>query len=108
MRIALRGGGWVTSLDAAPVDALHRPSVDVLFQSAADHVGAGTLGVVLTGMGDDGLRGSRAIRARGGRVVTEAESTAVVYGMPRCVFEDGISNAQAPIGGMLGLILTQL
>ena len=108
LRICARGDGWMAALDAAPADALHRPSVDVLFQSAADHVGAGTLGVVLTGMGDDGLRGSRSICAKGGRVVTEAESTAIVYGMPRCVFEDGISSAQAPIGGMAGLILTQL
>lgn len=108
MRIRARGDGWVVDLDGAPVESLHRPSVDVLFQSAAEQVGKRTLGVVLTGMGDDGLRGSRAIHAVGGRVLTEAESSSVVYGMPRCVFEDGIADAQAPIEGMAELILARL
>lgn len=108
MRICARGGkGWVTELAEAP-QSLHRPSVDVLFQSAAQHVGKRTLAVVLTGMGDDGLLGSRAIHAVGGRILTESESSAVVYGMPRCVFEDGISHAQSPLEHMAEMILQQL
>ena len=108
LRVAARGPGWVAELDMAPADSLHRPSVDALFESAAKTVGSRTLGVVLTGMGNDGLLGSRAIRASGGRVLTETESSSVVYGMPRCVFEDGLSNAQAPIDQMAELILAQL
>ena len=108
MRIRPRGAGWVACLHEEPVDALHRPSVDALFESAAEHVGKRTLGVVLTGMGNDGLAGSRAIHAAGGRVVTESESSCVVFGMPRCVFEDGISHAQAPIDRMAELILKEL
>lgn len=61
------------------------PSVDELFTSGAAAVGAGALGVVLTGMGDDGLAGARAIAAAGGSLLTQTASTCVVYGMPRCI-----------------------
>ena len=108
LRVRARAGGWVADLEPAPFDSPHRPSVDVLFESAAEHVGMRTLGVVLTGMGNDGLRGSRAIHAVGGRVLTESESSSVVYGMPRCVFEAGIALAEAPIEQMAELILGQL
>jgi two-component system chemotaxis response regulator CheB len=64
--------------------------------------------VVLTGMGDDGLAGARAIRAAGGRVLTEAESSCVVYGMPRTVVEAGLSNGSAPITEMAPLIIRSL
>ena len=57
--------GWRAKLDPNPTDTPHRPAVDVLFQSAAENAGAGTLGVVLTGMGSDGREGARAIRAAG-------------------------------------------
>jgi two-component system chemotaxis response regulator CheB len=82
--------------------------VDVLFQSAAEIAGAGTLGIVLTGMGNDGRAGAGAIRAAGGRVFTETESSCVVYGMPRSVFEAGFSDATAPIGEMAALIAKNL
>ncbi len=61
------------------------PSVDELFTSGAAAVGAGALGVVLTGMGDDGLVGARTIAAAGGGLLTQSASTCVVYGMPRCI-----------------------
>jgi two-component system chemotaxis response regulator CheB len=94
--------------DAAPLDVPHRPSVDALFRSAAEVYGAGVLGVVLTGMGDDGLQGARAIRAAGGEVVTEAEASCVVYGMPRSVDEAGLSSAKASISVMAQTILQRL
>jgi two-component system chemotaxis response regulator CheB len=75
---------------------MHRPSVDVLFQSAARSFGSQVLACVLTGMGDDGLIGARAIRAAGGQILTEAKSTCVVHGMPRCVLEAGLSDADVP------------
>jgi len=110
LHLKLRGDGraWHAQLDISPTDSLHRPSVDVLFQSAAEIAKAGTLGVVLTGMGSDGKIGSGAIRAAGGRVLTESESSCVVYGMPRTVVEAGFSNAQSPIGGMAALITKYL
>jgi two-component system chemotaxis response regulator CheB len=96
--------GWRCRLAAEPADAAHRPSVDVLFESAARVVGNGVLGVVLTGMGHDGRAGAGAIRAAGGRVLTESESSCVVYGMPRSVVDEGLSDAQAPIESMAALI----
>ncbi len=101
-------GAWVCRLAVAPLDLPHRPSVDVLFESAAQHVGAGVLGVVLTGMGSDGLRGARAIRGAGGRILTETEESCVVYGMPRSVYEAGLANAQAATSGMPSLIWEHL
>ena len=78
------GGKVVTHLDARPFDMLHRPAVDVLFQSAAEVYGNRVLGVVMTGMGSDGKQGAAWIKSQGGLVFTEAESSCVVYGMP-CV-----------------------
>jgi two-component system, chemotaxis family, protein-glutamate methylesterase/glutaminase len=63
-------------------------------------VGAGALGVVLTGMGDDGLEGARAIAAAGGSLLTEAASTCVVYGMPRSVFDAGLGAEAVPLDQM--------
>jgi two-component system chemotaxis response regulator CheB len=91
-----------------PLDRPHHPSVDVLFESAAEAYGSGVLGVVLTGMGSDGLDGCAAIRRRGGRVVTESESSSVVYGMPRAVYEAGLANSQAPLSRMAEAILAEL
>lgn len=99
---------WICRLDVMPADTMHRPAVDVLFESGAAEAGAGVLGVVLTGMGSDGLKGSRAIRAAGGRILTEAESSCVVYGMPRSVFEAGLANAEAPLDRMSDLIAEHL
>jgi two-component system chemotaxis response regulator CheB len=105
---SVSGPGLTAKLDIGPLDTPHRPSVDVLFRSAAEHAGRGAVGVVLTGMGNDGLAGSRAIREAGGRILTEAEVSCVVYGMPRSVFEAGLATAQAPLQAMPALILRTL
>ena len=95
-------------LDVAPLDTAHRPAVDVLFESAARTHGGRVLGVVLTGMGDDGLVGSRAVREAGGRIVTEAESSCVVYGMPRAVTEAGLSDHSVPLERLNATLLKLL
>jgi two-component system, chemotaxis family, protein-glutamate methylesterase/glutaminase len=84
-------------LSLEPSDSLHRPSVDVMFQSAAEVYGAGTLGIVMTGMGSDGTRGAGWIHAQGGKIITEAESSCVVYGMPLSVVEAGLSDQSVPL-----------
>ena len=89
LKIDRRDGKLVGRLDVLPLRA-HVPSVDELFLSGARAAGAGVLGVVLTGMGNDGLEGARAIAAAGGTLVTEAPASCVVYGMPRSVFEAGL------------------
>ena len=93
-----------THLDLRPADTQHRPSVDVLFRSAAEAYGARVLGVVMTGMGSDGLLGTGYIKARGGFVVTEAESSCVVYGMPRAVVDASLSDRSAPLGELASCI----
>lgn len=91
------GARLVCRVGAPDESAPFAPSVDRLFESAASAAGPGVLAVVLTGMGDDGLVGSRAVVARGGEVLTESWSSAVVYGMPRAVAEAGLSAATLPI-----------
>jgi len=108
LKLVARQGVLVALLDAEPLAAAHRPSVDVLFASAADAAGASVLGVVLTGMGDDGVAGARSLRAAGARVLTESESSCVVYGMPRAVKVAGLSDGEAPIERMAQKILSQL
>src|SRR5688572_27731756 len=85
-------GAVVVHLDARPFNTLHKPAVDVLFQSAAEVYGSRLLGVVMTGMGSDGKQGAAWIKAQGGLVFTEAESSCVVYGMPSVVKEAGLSD----------------
>jgi len=108
LKIARGDEGLACALDPEPQVSPHRPSVDALFMSAAAVTGARTLGIVLTGMGDDGLAGAHAIHAAGGRVLTEAESSCVVYGMPRTVAEAGLSDGSAPIVEMAALVAAHL
>jgi two-component system chemotaxis response regulator CheB len=68
------------------------PSADRLFRSLAQVAGARTIGVILTGMGDDGVAGGRAIRAAGGSIIAESEETAVVYGMPGAAVRAGVAS----------------
>lgn len=108
LRLERRGGSTVARVSDRAEGAVYVPSVDFLFQSAAAAFGAATLGVILTGMGDDGLAGSRAIVAAGGRVLTESESSCVVYGMPRSIKEAGLSAAEAAIDAMPAEIIRWL
>ena len=102
------GASVVAHLDVRPLDTQHRPSADVLFQSAAEVYGARTLGVVMTGMGADGREGAAWIKARGGRILTEAEESCVVYGMPRSVVEAGLSDGSIILDNMARAILERL
>jgi two-component system, chemotaxis family, protein-glutamate methylesterase/glutaminase len=82
-----------------------RPSVDVLFRSVAQAFGARALGVVLTGMGCDGLSGCREIRAAGGAVLVQDEATSVVWGMPGHVAEAGLADEILPLDRIADAIL---
>ena len=93
-------GKVVTHLDARPFNTLHKPSVDVLFQSVAEVYGHRVLGVVMTGMGSDGKQGAAWIKSQGGLVFTEAESSCVVYGMPAAVKEAGLSDKSVALEDM--------
>jgi two-component system, chemotaxis family, protein-glutamate methylesterase/glutaminase len=89
LKIVRTGDRYIGRLDASPIRP-HVPAVDELFLSGAFAAGPACLGVVLTGMGDDGLEGARAIAAARGSLLTESAATSVVYGMPRSVFEAGL------------------
>ena len=98
-------GNVVMHLDARPFNTLHKPAVDVLFQSAAEVYGNRVLGVVMTGMGSDGKQGAAWIKAQGGLVYTEAESSCVVYGMPSVVVEAGLSDRSVALEDMSRAIM---
>ena len=100
-----REGGRVVARvgDAAATDK-YAPAVDRLFVSAAKHFGAELMGVVLTGMGDDGREGVRAIKQAGGRVVAESEQTAVVFGMPHQAIRTGVVDAVLPLPEIASVI----
>lgn len=85
------------ALDQGPRRHHVRPAVDVAMESAADVHGPAVIGVVLTGMGADGTAGAECIKAYGGRVLAEHESTSVVYGMPRSVIESCLADQVVPL-----------
>ena len=84
-------------LDRQPAENGCRPSVNPLFRSVAEAFGTGTLAVVLTGMGQDGLDGARSVRERGGQVVVQDEASSVVWGMPGSVARAGLADAVLPL-----------
>jgi len=101
-------GAVVTHLDVHPLDTPYRPSVDVLFRSAADVYNGRVLGVVMTGIGSDGREGSAWVKAKGGTILSEAESSCVVYGMPRSIVEAGLSDEEVELDHMAHAIVQRV
>jgi two-component system, chemotaxis family, protein-glutamate methylesterase/glutaminase len=87
--------------------SLHVPSVDMMAEQVAQVYGRGAIGVILTGMGQDGVRGLRKLKARGGYVVGQDEATCVVYGMPRAAAKEGLVDREAPLD-LIAPILVEL
>lgn len=83
LRVERVGSRLITRVEPGRPDQLHHPSVDVLLHSTADAAGPRAVGVVLTGMGQDGAAGLRALRDAGARTLAESVETAVIFGMPR-------------------------
>lgn len=99
IQVQRRGGQLMLNIgDETPIRTLYHPSVDVMFLSLAKEVGRGTLGVVMTGMGNDGAMGMKEIKKANGFAVAEAEETCVVYGMPRAIIDGGMADWVAPVG----------
>ncbi|MFV8829054.1 chemotaxis-specific protein-glutamate methyltransferase CheB [Alkalihalobacterium sp. APHAB7] len=88
----------------APIETLYHPSVDVTLLSASSIYKEKLLTVILTGMGQDGLIGCKQVRENQGKIIVESESTCVVYGMPRVVYEAGLADKQAPITSIVSTI----
>ena len=95
-------------LHQGPPENSCRPSVDVLFRSVAETYGAATLAVVLTGMGQDGLRGCERIREIGGQVLTQDEASSVVWGMPGLVARAGLADQVLPLDELAPEIIRRL
>jgi two-component system, chemotaxis family, protein-glutamate methylesterase/glutaminase len=96
------------SLSDLPSDTVHKPSVDVTMRSVADLFGEYALGVILTGMGCDGLEGMTAIRDAGGITIGQDEATCAVYGMPRACADRGILQKVVPLSQVPQQILLAL
>ena len=99
-----RGASGIIELSAEPSTSLHRPSVDVMFQSIADTCTRQVLAMILTGMGSDGTKGMVALKAKGAHTLAEAEESCIVYGMPRAAFERGCVDQVAPLQDMAGIL----
>lgn len=108
LKIERREGALWAKTDVVPLTTAHRPSVDVLFESAATACDGPVIGAVLTGMGDDGLAGAREIHRRGGWLLSESRESCVVYGMPRVVHEAGLTHAEVPLEGMAQALVDAL
>ena len=105
-RYAGRGFGIKLGADA-PIN-LHRPSVDVLFHSAADAAGTDAIGVILTGMGKDGAQGLLAMRGRGAFTIAQDEASSIVFGMPKEAIELGAAEVVVPLSQIARKIVNHL
>jgi two-component system chemotaxis response regulator CheB len=105
LELAREGTGWICRLTDAPPVSGHRPSVDVLFRSAARLAGPKSIGVILTGMGKDGAEGLLELRKVGARTLGQDEATSLIYGMPRVAFERGAVERQFPLTELAGAIV---
>jgi len=94
----------VAIIDGPPVSR-HRPSVDVLFRSVSRAAGRNALGIIMTGMGDDGARGLKEMREAGARTIGQDEDSCVVYGMPKEAMRMGGVERELPLEALPAAIL---
>ena len=102
------GAQYYVDVIDGPVVNRHRPSVDVLFRSVARHAGANALGIIMTGMGDDGAAGLLEMRKAGARTLAQDEESCVVYGMPKEAVKRGGVEKSVALKGIAREILQQL
>jgi two-component system chemotaxis response regulator CheB len=108
LRLRRVAGRVQATLDQGTPENYCRPAVDVLFRSAVETYGGHVLGLVLTGMGADGARGSAEIVRAGGSVLVQDEATSVVWGMPGAVAAAGLAAKQLPLTAVAPAVLTRL
>jgi two-component system chemotaxis response regulator CheB len=96
------GARYYVSVKDGPLVSRHRPSVDVLFRSAARSAGSNAVGVIMTGMGDDGARGMNEMKQAGAFTIAQDEATSVVFGMPKEAIALGCVDRIAPLHGLAG------
>jgi two-component system, chemotaxis family, protein-glutamate methylesterase/glutaminase len=98
MKVERRGGRVVIGITADPPENSCRPAVDYLFRSASELYGAKLIAVIMTGMGRDGTEGCRAIKQRGGHVITQDAEGCAVFGMPKAVADEQLADETLPLG----------
>jgi len=108
MQVRNGGAETVIALDQSPPENSCRPAVDVLFRSVAEVYGGSVIAGILTGMGQDGLRGIEALKAKGAYVIAQDEASSVVWGMPGGVVAAGLADCVAPLGTIVPEILKQV
>ncbi|QWA09094.1 chemotaxis response regulator protein-glutamate methylesterase [Sodalis ligni] len=108
MELARSGANYQIRLHDGPPVNRHRPSVDVLFKSVAQYAGRNAVGVILTGMGNDGAAGLLAMRNAGAYTLAQDEASCVVFGMPREAIAMGGSNEVVPLHQMSQRMMTQI
>jgi len=102
MQLQRSGAQYVVTVRDGPLVNRHKPSVDVLFKSVAQHAGANAVGAILTGMGDDGARGLLEMRRAGAPTAAQDEASCVVFGMPREAIRMGAAGTVLPLTGLAG------
>ncbi len=98
------GTGYRVELVEGPPVCRHRPSVEVLFRSAAQAAGAYAAGVIMTGMGDDGASGLLEMREAGALTIAQNEATCIVFGMPREAIRRGAAKVIAPLDSIASTV----
>lgn len=100
-----QGARYQVSVRQGPLVSRHRPSVDVLFRSAARSAGANAVGIIMTGMGDDGARGLEEMKNAGAHTVAQDEATSIVFGMPKEAIARGAAQKILPLERIAGEIM---
>ena len=108
LRLKKDGDGVTACLDQKTPENSCRPAVDVLFRSVSEIYGGAALAVILTGMGQDGLRGVQSLKALGAYVIAQDQETSVVWGMPGAVVGAGLADCVTPLDGVVPEILRQI
>jgi two-component system chemotaxis response regulator CheB len=104
MAVRRKEGRVFLAMNQEPPVNYCRPSADVLFRSVADVYGAEALGIIMTGMGQDGLNGIRAMKGKGAMIFAQDQASSVVWGMPSFVVREGLADCVLPLGEMRGAI----
>jgi len=108
MVLEKKGTGVYLQTNQGPQENSCRPAVDPLFRSVVEIYGAKTLSVILTGMGQDGLRGCEQIKQAGGQVIVQDEQSSVVWGMPGFVARAGLADEVLPLNQVGQKIIAKL
>jgi two-component system chemotaxis response regulator CheB len=101
------GARYYVEVKDGPLVSRHRPSVDVLFRSAARYAGPNAVGVLMTGMGDDGAKGMLEMKEVGAATIAQDEESCVVFGMPKKAIELGAVDRVLPLSAIAGAVLRE-